>query len=213
MKPILPVLLLSVFFAQNASALCDPIRTKVEIITKPGNVEYITKYSRDEFIKMAPTKVSPNTMGLTVTRLGAQGSAEGYLKQGGAGACAGIEKVIVTIGYDDLIVYIDKKYKPNSCEYRVIKDHEDYHVAVSQQAMAFYRKDIEKTIRKAVDKLSVRKVRSQAEAHRVVEEQLNQVMAELQVLVARMNQKIAEKNYLIDTPESYRETSKKCRNW
>ncbi len=213
MKTIATLVLLSVFFAQNASALCNPIRTKIEIITKPGNVEYITRYSRDEFIKMAPTKVSPNTMGLTVTRMGAQGTAEGYVKQVGATACAGLAKVNVTIGYDELIVYIDKKYKPDSCEYKVIKDHENYHVAVSQQAMDFYKKDIEKTIRKSVDKLSVRPVRSQAEANRVVEEQHRQVMDDLQALLARMNQKIAEKNYLIDTPESYRETSKKCRNW
>lgn len=213
MKLIAPVILLSVFFASNASALCNPIRTKIEIITKPGNVEYITKYSRDEFIKLSPTKVSPNTMGLTVTRLGAKGSAEGYLKNNGMTACVGLEKVVVTIGYDTLIVYIDKKYKPGSCEYEVIKDHEDYHVSVSQQAMAFFKKDIEKAIKSAVDALSVHEVRHQAEANQVVEDQLNQVISGLNPLMKHINQKIAEKNYIIDTPESYRETSRKCRNW
>ena len=181
--------------------------------TKPGYVRYITHLSRKEFLKNAPVKMSPNTLGMTVSKLGLTGSAEPRIEPKGKTACVQIKSMKLTIGYDTLDVYIDKKYKPGSCEYEVVKEHENYHVRVSQEAMAFFRPDIEKALREALRKLKPVEARSNDEAQAAFNNQFHQVIRELQPLIDHINQKIAEKNYIIDTPESYAQTTALCKNW
>ena len=159
MKTIFTLPLLSVLLAQNASAFCDTMTTRVNVDTLPGNPVYITTRSRQDFINGAQQKVSPNTLGLTVAKLNVQGRAEPEKEvpvQNGS-MCASLGTVYFTIGYGsgDLTVYIDKKYKPGSCEYEVIRKHENYHVQVAQQAMAFYKQDIENQIHKSISKLKI----------------------------------------------------------
>lgn len=79
--------------------------------------------------------------------------------------------------------------------------------------MSFFKPDIEDALRKAVSRVKPVEVRSQKEAEHVFQKQFYQVMNDLQPLIDHINKKIAEKNYEIDTPESYRETTALCKNW
>lgn len=212
MKKIL-MTLLCLFLSVNANAFCRQITPYTSVSAKSGYVRYITHLSRNEFLKKAPTKMSPNTLGMTVSKLGISGSAEPDIQQNGITACVQISQMKIDIGYDTLDVYIDKKYKPGTCEYEVVKEHENYHVRVSQEAMSFFKPDIEDALRKAVSRIKPTEVRSQKEAERVFQDQFHQVMHEIHPLIDHINKKIAEKNYAIDTPESYRETTALCKNW
>lgn len=212
MRKIL-LFLLCLFLSLNANAFCQRVTPYVSVSANPGYVRYITHLSRDEFLRRAPTKMSPNTLGMTVSKLGLSGSAEPEIQQNGITACVQIGRMKIEIGYETLDVYIDKKYKPGTCEYEVVKEHENYHVRVSQEAMSFFKPDIEDALEKAVARVQPVYVKSQKEAERVFQKQFHQVMRELQPLIDHINKKIAEKNYEIDTPESYRETTALCRNW
>ena len=212
MKKIL-MTLLCLFLSVNANAFCRQITPYTSVSAKSGHVRYITHLSRNEFLRKAPTKMSPNTLGMTVSKLGISGSAEPDIQQNGITACVQIGRMKIDIGYETLDVYIDKKYKPGTCEYEVVKEHENYHVRVSQEAMSFFKPDIEDALKKAVARVKPVEVRSQKEAERVFQNQFNQVMREVQPLIDHINKKIAEKNYEIDTPESYRETTMLCKNW
>ena len=207
------VALLCLFFTQNANAFCRSITPWTIIDTKTGTVRYITHLSRSDFLKNAPQKMSPNTLGMTVAKLGVNGTAQPSVQQDGRSACVQIKELRLTIGYDTLDVYIDKKYKPGSCEYEVVKEHENYHVRVSQEAMMFFRPDIEKALQTALSHIHPETVYSQTDAQRTFERQFNQVMREIQPLIDHINRKIAEKNYIIDTPESYAATTALCKNW
>lgn len=210
----LTILLLCLFLAQIANAFCTTIRPHAYVETKTGKVRYITNMSRDEFLRKAPQKMSPNTLGMTVSKLGITGSAEPRITQTGAhSVCVQVQDLKLTLGYDVLDVYIDKKYKPGSCEYEVVKEHENYHVRVSQEAMKFFKPDVEKELKKAVAKLKPVTVASSAEAQSAFNQQFQQVIQDLQPLITHINAKIAEKNYIIDTPESYAATTKLCKNW
>ncbi len=179
----------------------------------PGLIKYNNRLSRQEFLAKHPGHNSETTVGLTVARFDLDGRGIPMLKQQGMKACVGLEEIKLTMGYDTLEVYIDKKYKPGSCEYRVTKDHENYHVRVFQQAMKFFKPDVEKALKKAVQKLSPVVVSSQAEVDAVIQNQFEQVMKEVQPLIKHINHKIAEKNEKIDTPESYLKTTKLCKKW
>ena len=205
--------LLSLFFVQNANAFCDTLSTRVYISMNPGNVKYITTRSKHDFIKASPHPVSPNTLGLTVSRLGIKGDARPNVEVEGDKMCVSLGTLNFTMGYDDLTVYIDKKYKPDSCEYKVIKNHENYHVAVAQQAMIFFKPDVEKQIQKSLEKIKPQIVKDASERDRVLQSQFNQVMDDLKPLINHINKVTAQKNYQIDTPESYAKTKALCKNW
>ncbi len=209
---------LSVLLSQNASAFCDKMVTRVYVDMMPGNPTYITTKSRQDFISTAQQKVSPNTLGLTIAQLSVSGQAESDsdLKTDDEGnLCASLGTVRFKMGYDagNLKVFIDKKYRPESCEYEVIKEHENYHVAVAQQAMEFFKQDVENQIHHSISKMRPQKVRTAEEYQAVVNRQFQQIIQELTPLLKHINATIAEKNYVIDTQESYEATRELCQNW
>ena len=83
--------LLSLLFAQNASAFCDRIQTHVSITTNPGTVKYITTRSRHDFIHAAPHPVSPNTLGLTVAHMTVKGDATPNVEIEGDKMCVSLK--------------------------------------------------------------------------------------------------------------------------
>ena len=213
MKQIL-TLLLCLILSGKANAFCRTITPWINVDTKTGTVRYITHLSRDEFLRNAPQKMSPNTLGMTVSKLGITGSAEPEVQSlGNHTFCVQIKRMDLSLGYNTLDVYIDKKYHPGSCEYEVVKEHENYHVRVSQEAMMFFKPDIEQALETALSHIEPEYAYSGPEAQQIFNRQFNRVMQEIQPLIDYINTKIAEKNYIIDTPESYAETSALCDNW
>lgn len=201
------------FYPLIARGGCTDFTPRITLHTMSGQVRYITDQSREQFIGAATGPVSPNTVGLTVAKMNLTMQGEPLVQQNNRYMCVGIKEVTFTIGYEVLDVYIDKKYQPNSCEYHEVKEHENYHVAVSNQAMKFFKPDLEKALQKAVKNMRPEFVYSKDEAQRVVQRQFNRILEQVQPVIDHINTKIAEKNYVIDTPESYRATTAKCRNW
>lgn len=195
-----------------AHSACQNNKPYVLLSTSKGTVKYITNMARKDFIAKYPG--TPNTtLGLTIAELKVKMTGTPTVSQNGLQSCVSIKEVNFQIGYDDILVYIHKDYKPGSCQYRVVKDHENYHVNVHRQAMSFFKSDIETALRKAVNKLKPERVSSSAQAQRVVDKQFNQIQKEIAPLLNHINQKIREKNAAIDTPESYKASSKLCKSW
>lgn len=205
--------LLSFVFIQNASAFCDGFETKISVSTNIGTVKYITTRSKRDFIRSSPTPVSPNTLGLTVSRVGMTGGYTANIETEDGKTCVSLKTVDLKLANDELTVYIDKKYKPSSCEYKVIKNHEKHHVAVAQQALIFFKPDIEAQVQKTILNLRPQIVGSAKERDEVLSNQFQQIINDLQPLLEHINKKTAEKNYQIDTPESYARTKELCKNW
>ena len=207
-------LLFCLILSGKANAFCRTITPWANVETKTGTVRYITHLSRSEFLRNAPQKMSPNTLGMTVSKLGITGSAEPEIQRAdNRSFCVQIKRMDLVLGYNTLDVYIDKKYKPGSCEYEVVKEHENYHVRVSQEAMMFFKRDIEQALETALSHIEPEYAYSSAEAQKIFNRQFTRVLREIQPLIDYINNKIAEKNYIIDTPESYAKTSALCKHW
>ena len=200
-------------FALSARAECTYRTPEVLIKTKPGIVKYITNMSREEYATHLHLKLPENNLGLTTNKVSAGYEVVPFQKKEGNKTCVGIRRIVFSIGSDVIYVFIDKKYKPGSCEFNTIKEHEKFHVAVTQQAMTFFKPDLERTIKQAVKKLKPEYVYSHERAQAVVESQAKQIMRELDPVVDHINKKIEEKNAIIDTPESYQATTELCKNW
>lgn len=208
------IVALSIFLCttQVMAASCPNDKPRIIVSASQGKVKYITNMARKDFIAKYPW--TPNTtLGLTVAKLSVQMSGEPRIVTNARHSCVSLKEVSFQIGYDDILVYIHKDYKPGSCQYRVVKEHENYHVSVHRQAMRFFKSDIEKAIRKSVASLKPQVVSSSAEAQRVVNTQFAKIQKDIQPLIDHINKKIAEKNAAIDTPESYAASSKLCKSW
>ena len=214
-KKLLFCAILSLFLSQNASAFCDKSSTRIQITTNPGNVQYITTRSREDFIQNRNYKVSPHTLGLTASELSISAQPKSKIERLGKQICVSLDSLSFKMGYekDGLKVYIDKKYKPGSCEYEVIREHENYHVAVAQQAMLFFKPDIENTIQEIVGNLKPQITTNEKDVAKIVQKQYEEVMNHLKPLITHINMTIAKKNAQIDTPESYEKTRALCKNW
>ena len=200
-------------FAQNATPFCTGMTTRVHVKTLPGNPQYITTYSRSDFLKKAGGKFSPHTLGLTVAKLDITAAAKPEVSQQNGRYCVKLSDLEITMQYPSILVYIDKKYMPSSCEYRIIKEHEQYHVQVSQQALTFFKPDVERVVSEALNSLSPKVVSAQTEVQSALRQMTDSVLSQLRPLVAHINNKLSEKNAAIDTPESYTATTAKCSNW
>ncbi len=204
------LILICLLFSQNATALCEQNDVKIKFRLKPGKVVYNHSLSKNEFYRYSPYPVPKNTLGLTVSELQIKAQGIPYVKPDGNRYCIGISEVVFEIGYDQIDVLIDKKYRKGSCPYDVIKKHEDYHVRVSQEALTFFQKDIKKELRKAVRRIRPEHAYSSTRADQILKKQFDRIMLKLQPLINHINNKINEHQAEIDTPESYRKETLKC---
>ena len=79
--------------------------------------------------------------------------------------------------------------------------------------MIFFKPDIEAQVQKTIQNLKPQIVRNSKERDKVLNQQFNQIVNDLKPLLDHINKKTAEKNYQIDTPESYAQTKALCKNW
>lgn len=200
-------------FAQNAIPFCMSMTTRVHVKTHIGNPKYVTSYSREEFLKKTGRRQDERTLGLTAFHMAVDTKVTPSVEQQFEQICVSISDLDVNLYYPDLTIYIDKKYAPSSCEYQVIKDHENYHVAVAQRALTFYKKDVENVVYDTLRRMSSKIVYSKEEVQPTVARMSDTITAALQPLLQHINAKLVEKNAAIDTPEMYEQTTQRCKNW
>ncbi len=199
--------------AQSEASFCTTMNTRVLVRTQLGSPTYISQYSKEDFLAKANSNLSPYTLGLTISKLDVSLSSRPKITRLGTQFCAVLKDLEVNIGYPELTVYIDKKYPVSSCEYQTIKEHEDYHVLVAQQALSFFKPDIEKTIKNSLKKLSPQITNSKTEASKKANEMILVIKEDLQPIIRHINKKLDEKNAAIDTEEMYQATTAVCENW
>lgn len=219
-KAVLGVLVI-LFFGPSAKAACERQPISIQIQTQIPNPVYHHHLSGQNFPNKPknspPDQLNMEIRGLTVSKLAVSGSAASYATGNGREVCVGMKEITFKIGLEQLDVYIDKKYAPNSCPYKVVKEHENIHVSIFRQAVPFFKPDIEKELQKAVNKLRpVSLYASEASDKRIKEitsAQFNQVINDIKPLIDHINAKITEKNEKIDTTENYKAMSALCKKW
>lgn len=205
--------LICLLFALNATAICPKKDVEVVFKRKYGRVSYNYKLSRKEFAKFSPTPVPLTVRGLTIGKLNVSYDASGHVFRYKNSYCAGVKKVNFFIGYDDFKVFIDKKYRQNTCEFKAVKRHEDEHVDIFNEGVRFFAPDIQKAIKKAVNEIRPEQVYSEERAQQVFDKQARAVIKKIEPLLTHVNKKIIEKQGLIDTPEAYKKVQSQCKNW
>ena len=208
-KLFLPIVIL--FLSLSVHAQCpDMGKPKLDINFKYGKIFYVNDKSSKDF----PGEPYSSVMGLTVTNLKNKASASIKMQQIGKNSyCFLLSKLNIEIGFPRIDIYIDKKYRPGSCNYKVIKEHENYHARVHQEGLKFFSKKIEEAYKIALNKLRPVEFRSEDGAQQISLQMIKQVGEEVQPLLYYVQKRLTEENLVIDTSSSYEAESKRCPNW
>lgn len=229
MKKILLSLVLISFAlatAPNANAerrddFCPsaPSEVPVKLNLNYGEVEYLHDLKHSSFARYLrremdlKAKLAQTVRGLTVAEaaFGLQGNAE--VTKMGNRYCVRLANLDVTFGYSRIVVLVDKKYKEKSCEYKVVKEHEDTHVYLNRQVLTEFAPRIKQTAQAAAASIPPRVEYTKVKAEKALSEMLAKVQEAIKPEMAEFRKLQDERNQAIDTKENYRATTNMCERW
>jgi len=189
----------------------------VKITTSKANVIYKTGHSRHDLERLQRSrgrhaaKGNWRILGLTLTdfKYAIKTSARVISISGGR-YCAQPVSYDLTIGYSDFLVFIDRKYRPGSCEYRAIRNHEDAHVALYRGYLTRYLPTIKRQAQAAAAGVPSVIVSTPDLGAKYIQDQMTRLIAPL---VQKLNREADVSNARIDTPKSYRNVQMLCDKW
>jgi hypothetical protein len=124
--------------------------------------------------------------------------------------CARAATVEVTVGYPEFVLYVDRAYRPDTCEYRVVADHERAHIAIYRSTLERFAPWLRDRLAEAVGDLSPVVVASAEQAANLVQERIREKVTPI---LTKLHEATDAANAKIDTPEIYRAIKGQCRNW
>lgn len=124
--------------------------------------------------------------------------------------CARVTAVDAELGYDDLRVYIARKFRPGSCAYDSINAHELTHVAVFRDALDRFYPRLQHRLQRAAQSLDPVRSSSPDLAADYLRQRLS---AAVQPLFLEMNRDLDRANARLDTPERYAQEQALCPEW
>ena len=124
--------------------------------------------------------------------------------------CARLTAVDAELGYDKLRVYIARKFRPGSCGYRSISDHEMTHVAVFRDALNRFYPQLQHRLQRAAEEMEPVRSASPDSAAEYLRKRLG---ATIKPLFLEMNRELDRNNAKLDTPERYRMEQANCPEW
>ena len=114
------------------------------------------------------------------------------------------------MGYDKLKVYIARKYRPGSCNYRSILDHENRHVSVFRDTLVKYAPRVERRLKRVATRLGPIIARSVDQTAKILQKKLQR---ELKPLFREMDREMDFRNAKLDTPQNYQKEQARCSQW
>ncbi len=124
--------------------------------------------------------------------------------------CARAAMVEVTVGYPDFVVYVDRKYRPDTCEHRAVVDHEYAHIAIYRGILERFAPWVRDRLADAVRRLGPVVVASRAQAADLVQDRLSE---KITPILDKLHEATEAANARIDTRDIYRAITDQCRNW
>ena len=112
--------------------------------------------------------------------------------------------------YDSIDVYIDKKYRPGSCQYNSVLDHERQHVVVFLDTLDQAVPGIELRLRNTVKAQDSVITDDQKLGIKILQARIEKV---LKPLMRKINKRLDVQNGAFDTVKNYKREQKNCLTW
>ena len=191
---------------------------QVTLSINQGKVRFYNDYNRGQLKALSRRSSSISTLsklwqpaGLTLTERQFSMRIEVRAqKLRNSRYCVRLSHVRARIGYDKLRVYIARKYRPKSCQYRSILDHENRHVAIFRAALNQYAPQLKRRLKWSAIKMHAMITQTPEQAARLFQDKMQQ---QLKPVFREMDKKIKLQNEELDTPENYRREQTRCSRW
>ena len=206
-------------FQVQSKTLCPPPDTivKINVRNTPARIIYKNNYSQKDLERMQRKRKRHSSRGtwkiagLTQTDFKYSIKTSAKFKKTSKGRfCAYPVSYELNIGYADFLVYIDRRYRPGSCEYRAILDHENDHVAIYKRYLKRYLPYIKKQVWASALKVRPFVVSTPDSGTKYIQKQLQR---HIRPLILKLKREADKSNAHIDTPTSYRQVQLLCDNW
>jgi len=113
----------------------------------------------------------------------------------------------------EIVVYLPREYMQSSCAYRVIKEHENYHVKVFKESIPFYKPQIQKFLMQEAENLPALTAQTPTDVQKITKIYAKILIQRLNQIQEYINKTVEAKNAAIDTPEAYLAQQKLCTQW
>ncbi len=197
---------------------CAPSRAAItlDFTTKAPGPVYNNRLTVSGIRNLFATRGEPlgerhqKALGVTYVETILSMQAATHIKPQGRGFCVYLDRVEADFGWDRMEVYVASEYKPGSCEYRMILDHENQHVGINRQAL----RDTAPRVRAALEAI----LRDQGplyvtDANRGADQALTAIHGRMNAPLETFQRVMAEGNSVIDTSSNYEAVSQMCEGW
>lgn len=124
--------------------------------------------------------------------------------------CLWLTRVDTILRYADTVIYIDKRFKPGSCQYETVLDHEHIHIAINRETLWQHAPRIRAALEEVVQRINPVVV---GDLVRDRDLPITLVQQAVDTELKAFNKARDQANRAIDTPDNYRRTQALCSNW
>lgn len=189
----------------------------VSVRVRPGTVTVNNGHSQDGLKRLQGQASSLRSaqgwrpVGLTSTELGFSMNVRVNAVPAERGVyCGFIDSVDASFGYDQLTVFIARQYRPGSCHYASIMEHEKTHVLVFRRVLDEYAPRLERRLTTAAHRMPPIVAAGAQQAATQIKDRLRR---EVQPLFREMNRELDRANAQLDTPANYKLEQARCNDW
>jgi hypothetical protein len=152
------------------------------------------------------------TTGLTRTTNNLELRVQGWQIDLGQGKrCMGLARVEAVWKITEIKVNIAREYPPGGCQYRVIRTHEDEHVAISRDTFRRWTPQAESVLHRVAAQIPPRITTAGPDV--VTSQFKDQLTAAMKPTFEAFAQELKLRNAAIDTPGNYRRVNGQCPTW
>lgn len=204
--------------ASNACAFTMDRDVIVSLSRRDGDVVLDNRRSREDLRAMQQRNGRAGAFGAGWTPVGLTLTELKYAMKvkveahalGDGRYCARLTEVNADVGFDRMNVFIANRFRPGTCAFGAINDHELTHVAVFRQTLDVYHPKMLRHLESAARGLGP--VRA-ASAEGAAAELQRRLRAAIDPLFTEMNRTMDVNNARLDTPLRYRAEQSRCTEW
>jgi hypothetical protein len=167
---------------------------------------------RNLFRQHTDEVVGPHQRALGITYAQTLFSLQGAttVKPVRGGYCIYVDRIEAEFGWKRMDVYVANDFKPDTCEYRAILDHENQHVGINNAAL----KEFAPRVRMALEKiLTDQQPIFSHDGQAGTDAALEAVQDRMGGYLDQFQHMTAQRNAPLDSHNNYGETAKLCSNW
>lgn len=124
--------------------------------------------------------------------------------------CARLTAVEATMGVDRIDVFVANRYRPGSCQYESVLEHEMRHVTIFRDAVQRFAPAVRRRLEETARVIPAVTAPSADEAAKRLQDRLQR---QVQPIFKEMNRAIDRANQLLDSPENYAREQTRCPSW